>query len=976
VSCFLRLTVGPIGLLVLLLATGLARLSAQETGAVAGQVISTWDGRPLPGVTIVVRGTTLAGQSDGTGRYELKAVPPGDQVLRLTKGGYASATVTDVRVLPGLTTTVNGNLRPEFFELDEFEVTAEEFNEQTTQLMEERSEASGLLDAIGADQFSRIGASDAADIVGKVPGITVADGKNPVVRGLNERYVGITLNGAEVPSSDPYRKSVQLDLFPAGLISQIAVSKSFTPELPGNASGGAINVVTKSFPEKRTFTAGLGVEYNLQTTFKDSFLGYQGGNTDWLALDDGARELPSELRAPLPGFFTITVRPNQPGFAEQQAAAAQLQQLTTLLGPTEFAPTRETAPLNHNLSFSLGDTVEAFGRRLGVFGGYQYKHSYQLNEGVSERWVADGANPGVLVPRRGFTDTRGIQEINWAAIANVAYEFSEGQEVGFNFLFNQNAEDLARQQVGFNNDQSNYAPYVLNRLIWTERNLTTYQLKGSHVFAEAGDLGVDWLGAYSTTSQDEPDARFFNYAQSGNEFLAEGNFLLTPTQPTRYFRELAENNVNLKLDLKKPFELGNGLEGVLKGGVFNSESQRDFEDREIYYQPANAPGGFGPAARWPFTGDPNAFFPEEAFAPTVTTNRTTGRVTYSWNRVIQGRESVYDAEQKIRAGYFLFELPLHERFKLLSGFRYETTDLNVFSVGALANSVTGLRTNNSAIKQGDWLPAAGFTYALRTNMNFRFNFGQTVARPSFRELAAYRQYDPVIDELLEGNPLLRMSSVNNYDVRWEWFPEAGAVVSVSLFRKDLQNAIERRFITVDGEIISFINRPKSEVQGFEVELRRGLGFWTDELAEFSLGFNAAYLQSSVELTPEELANRLQFLGDATPTRPLYDQSPYIFNLDATWDHKSWGTTATVVFSLSGPRITIAGLATPDIYEQPVPQLDFILGQKLSEHFKLRLSVRNVLDPEIERTYGNDEGAPLYSAYTKGISVGLSLSYDF
>jgi TonB-dependent receptor len=351
-------------------------------------------------------------------------------------------------------------------------------------------------------------------------------------------------------------------------------------------------------------------------------------------------------------------------------------------------------------------------------------------------------------------------------------------------------------------------------------------------------------------------------------------------------------------------------------------------------------------------------------------------VTYNWHRVIQGRDSFYNADQKIRAGYFMSELPLGPHFKLLAGFRYESTDMNVFSVGALANSVTGLRTNDSTISRADWLPVAGFTYSPQTNMNFRFNFAQTVARPSFRELAAYRQYDPVLDELLEGNPLLTMSSINNYDLRWEWFPEPGAVVSVSFFHKSLENAIERIFITVDGEIISFVNRPKAEVRGFEVEARRGLGFLADSLDEFSLGFNAAYLLSTVQLTPAEIENRTQFLGDSSDTRPLFDQSPYIFNLDATWDHKAWGTTATVVFSLSGPRITIAGLATPDIYEQPAPQLDFILGQKLGENFKLRLSVRNVLDPEIERTYGNTANAPLYSSYTRGLSFGLSVGYDF
>lgn len=975
-----RHTGQPVLLLLLLaaLAGALAplRARAQDTGGVAGLVISTWDGRPLGGVTVVVRGTTLAGQTDAQGRYELRAVPAGDQSLRFSRGGFASTTVTDVRVLPGQVTTVNGNLRPEFFELEEFEVTAEEFNEQTTQILEERNEASGLLDAIGADQFSRVGAGDAADIVAKVPGITISEGKNPVVRGLNERYVGITLNGAEVPSADPYRKSVQLDLFPAGLIDQISISKSFTPDLPGNASGGAINILTRSFPEKFSFNAGAGMEVNLRTTFRDDFSTYPGGGTDWLAMDDGTRALPDELRGVIPGFLTITVRPSQPGFAQQVADARRLQELTALLGPTGFSRTTMTAPPNHNGNFSFGDTTSVLGRRLGFFGGLQYRHNYQIYEGTAARWVVDTSQPGTLIPRRGFSDTRGIQEINWAAIANLAYEVSEDHQLAFNFLFNQNAEDLARQQVGFNNDQSNYFPYVLNRLIWTERNLQTFQLRGGHDFPQLDDFRADWLAAYSTTGQDEPDARFFNYARSGNDAYAEGNFLLTPTQPTRYFRNLAEDNLNLKLDLKKPFRPWGGLEGFVKVGGYSSVSQRDFVDQEIYYQPANAPGGYGPSATYPFGGDPNAFFPEGSFTPRVTTNRTTGRVSYAWHRVIQGRDSVYQADQSLRAGYTLVELPLAERFKLITGFRFESTDLGVVSSGPLASSVTGLRTNASTIQQGDFLPVAGFNLLLQTNMNLRFNFAQTVARPSFRELAAYRQYDPVLDELLEGNPLLVMSAIDNFDLRWEWFPDPGAILSVSFFHKGLANAIERQFITIDGEIISFVNRPSGQVRGFEVEARHGLGFLDESLDAFTLGFNAAYLQSSVALTPAEIANRVQFLGDASASRPLFDQSPYIFNVDAAWDHRPWGTTATLVFNLSGPRIAIAGLATPDVYEQPAPQLDFLVSQRLGEHFKLRLAVRNLLDPRVERTYGRDPGAPRYSSYQRGLGLGLSVGYEF
>jgi len=950
-------------------------LVAQDLGVVTGVVISTWDGLPLPAVTITVRGTTLAAQTANDGRYRLANVPVGDQVLRFSKSGYASAVVTDARVLPGQETTVNGNLRPEFFELEEYEVTAEEFQEQTAEIIFERQQSASLVDAVGSEQFSKLGAGDAADIVGKLPGITVADGKNPIVRGLNERYVGITLNGAEVPSADPYRKSVQLDLFPAGLIEQVVVAKSFTPDLPGNSTGGGINVVTKSFPEKFVFTLSVGVEYNTQTSLKgDEFLSYRGGGTDWLAMDDGTRELPDQLRGDIPLLVTTTARPNQPQFPQQVADAARLQELTAALGTAEFGPTQETAPLNHNLNFSFGDTLQLLERRLGYFAGMQYRHNYLTTEGVANRFVPSGV-PGELVQRRGFADTRSVQEINWAAIVNLAYEFSEGQEIAFNFLFNQNAEDLARQQVGFDTDSSNYFPFYQNRLIWTERNLTTYQLRGAHEFPQFGELEVDWLAALSTTTQDEPDARFFNYAQSGADFYADGNFLPTPTQPTRYFRELKEDNLNLKLDVKKPFEQWSGLEGFFKLGGYNSESERSFADREFYYQPQSSPGGYGPGSTFPFNGDPNAFFPEGSLTPGVRTNNN-GSFRYTWHRVIQGRESFYDAEQAIRAGYAMFELPLVEKLKLMAGVRMESTDMDVLSVGALRSSVTGQQVNQATIGQTDWLPAASLTFSPITNMNVRASFSQTVARPSFRELAAYRQYDPVLNELLEGNPRLQMSAIDNYDLRWEWFPEPGAVLSVSLFYKTLANAIERQFITVDGEIISFINRPEAEVRGVEVEARHGLGFLGEPLEDFSVGMNAAYIDSEVKLSPAEIANRIQFLGDATDTRPLYDQSPYIINADFTWDQRDWGTTATAVFSVFGPRITIAGLATPDIYEQPAPQLDFILSQRLGEHFKLRFTARNVLNPEFDRTYGEEADAPLFQSFKRGIALGLSVTYDF
>jgi outer membrane receptor protein involved in Fe transport len=947
---------------------------AQDFGGAAGVVVSSWDGRPLPLVTVTVRGTTLAGQTDPAGRYEIRGIPIGDQVLRFTKPGHAGAVVTDVRILPGQVTTVNGNLRPEFYEFEEFEVTAEEFNEQTSQILGDRRDAAGLMDAIGSEQFTRVGASDAADIVSKVPGITVTDGKSPVVRGLNERYVGITLNGAEVPSADPYRKSVSLDLFPAGLIERVVVAKSFTPDLTGNSTGGGINLITRSFPERFVLIAGAGLEYNTQSTFADEFQTYKGGGLDWLAMDDGTRELPESLKAPLPLLVTTTLRPNQVGFEQQLETIGRLIAVSEALGPAEFGPTLKAPPPNQNLNFSMGDTVQVKERRLGLFGGMNYRRNYSHLIGEANRFVPSGT-PGILVQRRGGTDIRSIEEINWAAIANIAYEISEGHEVGFNFLFNQNAEDLVRQQVGFDNDSSNFFPFVQNRLIWTERNLSTYQLRGSHLMPEASDLEISWLGAYSTTTQDEPDARFFNYTRAGRDFFAEGNFLPTPTQPTRYFRALSEDNLNGKIDLKRPITFWRDLDGYFKAGLFDSESERSFTDREFFYQPQSNPGGYGAGSRYPFLGDPNSFFPEGVFVPDIRTNANGSR-RYTWHRVVQGRQSLYEAQQSVRAAYMMMEVPIVSRLKFTGGVRLESTEIDVFSVGALRSAITGQQTNTTNIRQVDWLPAAGITWTPITNMNVRLNFGQTVARPSFRELAAYRQYDPVLNELLEGNPLLTMSSVNNYDFRWEWFPNPGAVLSVSLFQKDIRNAIERQFITVDGEIVSFSNRGEAEVRGVEVEARHGLGFLSDHLEGISLGMNASYIRSKVQLTEAEISNRTSFLGDSSETRPLFDQSPYIFNADVTWEVKRWGTSFTAVASVFGPRITIAGLATPDIYEQPAPQLDFIVSQRIGEHFKLRFTARNVLDPTFQRTYGKDAASPVFQDFKRGMAFGLSLGYEF
>ncbi|RME91662.1 MAG: hypothetical protein D6766_11555 [Verrucomicrobia bacterium] len=940
-----------------------------STGTIVGQVIDTWEAAPLPGVTVTVRGTTLAATTGPDGRFEMRGVPAGTHAVAFARPGYTRVVVTDVLVAEGQTSHVDANLRPEFYELEEYVVTAPEMNEQTARLLELRQDSAAMIDSIGAEQFARLAASDAADIVERVPGITVSDGKNPVVRGLNERYVGVLLNGLEIPSADPYKKSAQLDMFPANMIEEVTVHKTFMPDMPGNFAGGGILLKTRSFPQEFTARVSGGLEVNDRTTLRNDFPTYSGGDTDWLAIDDGTRRLPGPLAAPdlnVPRAISNTGHPGGPKYDQRVAQAGELNRLTRLLGPTEFRPTTKLAPPNHDFAVSFGDTVAAGEGRVGYAGGLSYKHKYLLLEGENNRY-APGINQGIQ-PRKLFQDRTGQEDIQWAATANLAWRLNPSHELAFTFVHNQAADNVARTQTGSISDDPGLT-FVQNRLHWIERQLQSFQWRGNHTLASLGDAELDWAAALSTTTQEEPDARFFNFRTDGTIYEPDHQSLPTPNKPTRYFRDLEEENRSGKVDLTLPLADWQGGTARLKFGGLLSSSERHFTDREVFYE-----GKYAPGDPFPFEGDPNAFFLPGSLGATAETN-SNGAIRYTWNRYIQSRDSRYDGSQEIPAAYFMAELPIRPWLRLVGGVRWEQTRLQVDSVSYIANETTGLPENSSRLERTDWLPGVGLVWSIRKDMNVRVNYSHTIARPTFRELAAYRAYDPVTDEMLEGNPGLTMSDVDSYDLRWEWFPGAGEVMAVSLFYKDVLNAIERRFVNIGGEIVSYVNRPTAKVYGVEFELRRQLSVLWDGLEGFSAGVNAAFIQSEVGLTEPERFNRNQFLGDNRATRPLYDQSPYIINADLTYALEATGTEITLAFNVFGPRIVIAGLATPDVYEQPAPALDLIIRQQLGKHWSLRLTASNLLDPAWERTYGED-GRAAYSRYHRGRVFGISAAYSY
>jgi outer membrane receptor protein involved in Fe transport len=824
------------------------------------------------------------------------------------------------------------------------------------QLLVERAKASTLIESFGTEQISKSGASDVSDIVGRISGASLAEGKFAVVRGLADRYTMTTLNGADIPSADPNRRAVQLDLFPAQFLSKVDVSKTFQPDMPGGFAGGAINIVTRTFPERPMFSVSFGGSYNTQASLRDDYLVTDHGKLDWLAFDDGTRQLPGLAAATDPVGHDNQFRPLDP-------------RIKNTFNSRQFAPVDGNSYVNSGMSVAVGDTTHLFGRRLGVVAGVNYKQEYNFyDDGIAAKYQAvHPTNTTGVNQSYTKSDARSVTEYTWGSIVTLAYEPFPFQEIGFNFIYVQTAEDEARIIRGRDStltspDSDPDLKYVEQDVLhWTERNLTYYQLQGKHDFPDLLGLHMDWVTALGLTSQDEPDYRIFSFfADPGDPTDPTDDFFgpsgpTEPSEPTRFFRELDEKNFNIRADWTLPVYSYNSQDNTVKSGFFLSESEQNLFSRAFTVK---ADGSH------PFlsTGDVNSFLNK-------TNNSHLSYLNFPAN-------FVYSGEQTISAWYGMGSWGATEWLRLVGGVRVESTDISVDTHNVTKGNQPSA-FSSGGVKQTDLLPAVSATIALSSNVQFRLAWSQTVSRPTYREISDAQNYDIALGRTISGNPDLVMSSIVNFDSRLEWYPRPGELISFGAFMKQLTDPIELAAETTDNENIFYNNYDKADVFGFEVEFRKNFrGFLGTPIDQFSVGVNYAYIKSTVDLTEEQQLNRQKF-GDTSTDRPLYDQPEYVVNGDLTWDHFGWGTSITLNGGVTGRRLTLVGLATPDEFEEPAPYFDIYVTQRVGRKWKVKLSAKNLLNPtyEVTQTWPSIGTVPIKS-YKKGMSFGMSMSYDF
>ncbi|RQW04314.1 TonB-dependent receptor, partial [candidate division KSB1 bacterium] len=550
-------------------------LEAQSVkGKISGKLVDAETGAPLIGANVVIQGTNMGAASDLEGNYLILGVPPGNYALLVMMMGYAKVTINDIVVTAGEVTKINASLKTEVIEAEEVVVTAKAIRNTEAVLLKDRQKAIAVSDAISAEAISRSGSGNAAEAMKQVTGASIVDGKYVFVRGLGDRYTSTQLNGAEIPSSDPYKRAGSIDLIPTNLVDNIIAVKTFTPDKQGNFSGGTVDIRTKDFPEQLDLKFSAGTSYNTQTTFSDNAIGYAGGNLDWLGMDDGKRDIPEVVESseiPTPKFDT--------------AVLDQIIDYSRAFNP-QMAPVNMKPALNQSYSFSIGNQINLFNRPLGFLGSVSYSRNYSsYSDGQYNAWSLGSSQQEQMHKVFRMNDTKTVDEVLWGGLLKASYKLTPAHILGFNFIYNINGESNARQLEGnYDYDKLDDVDdlYHSSVLSYNQRRLTSAQLSGDHYFNNLLQAKVAWNAALSRTEQDEPDIRYFtSYTVIDGENRGTGVFTNLP--PTRLYRKLNEQNKDLSLDISIPFKQWSGKQGTIKFGGFYGEKSRDFTERSFLY---------------------------------------------------------------------------------------------------------------------------------------------------------------------------------------------------------------------------------------------------------------------------------------------------------------------------------------------------------------------------------------------------------
>lgn len=904
-----------------------------KVGTVSGRVANAKN-EPLAGVYVRAVGTDYLARTGVDGTYELK-LPPGSYTLKIELDLYKSVELTAVSVSEGGVTSQDAELVPMAGVMETFEVADELNLEAEGALQEARKQKTSVNDGIDATEISKAGGGSASSVAVRIVGATVVDGRYLFVRGLGHRYGNTLLDGARVPSPEPEIRTVPLDVIPAGALSAINIQKTFTPDVPGDFTGGSTQFVTRDAPDDPTVNIGVEVGANTVTSLQPMVTHAGHTGYDLFALGNIPRRLPDS--------FPVDQPVGRGGGWSPEEVEAQGKALDTRTRVMRGA----NAPLNFGFKLVAGDSWK-FNDRGGKFGllfAGGYKNEHQSNREIINQF---GITEGVIdtaSQRVQLSSLRTTYTTSYNGLLKLELHANTNNRWALTGFYAREGQDETRDMYGEVRevapaDQLNYT-----RQRYVMRSIAMTQLRGSHKIPRAANLDIEYFGSYSRAQRDDPSLRemVFFYNETNDYYTID-----TQVGPTgsQLFLDLVDDNENAGLDLSVPFRQWKGLDTKIKFGAWVDAKQRSF--RAPRYD-------FGYATGVPVPSGRDNPIDDETIGGGVSATNGGTRPFTLWDRTRP--QDGYDAWSRNVAGYAMIDLPFVRWFKISGGVRLESNVIAITSVDPFA-APGDEPFPTTRLVDLDWLPAASLIFSPPLperggDFNIRVSGSRTLARPEFRELAPFQFRDYVGGFTKQGYTELQSTRIWNADLRFEWFPRKAEVVAISGFFKHFTDPSEEVIgASPNQPQASFANVEGAINGGVEFEFRKALDFLAPKSAEqarkalrdLSIGANFAYVHSRVRLGPPcHLPGEVPQLDGSIPVegcrvvyqvsssrvRPLQGQSPWVVNAFIDYDNAEIGTNVRLMYNAFGPYIAqVSGLGLPDIYQQPMHMLDLTASQRL------------------------------------------------
>lgn len=916
----------------------------------------------LVGATIVVQGTTQGTITDFDGNFVLDKVNPGIYNIVVSFVSY-DPQIIKVDLKSTNDVTLNVELKTASVDIGEVNVTAHKRDNTEISLLSSLKSSNLIANGISAQQISKSQDKDAAEVIRRVPGITITNGKFVIVRGLIERYNSVMLNSATAPSFEADRRAFSFDAIPSGMINNILIYKSPAPELPADFAGAAINIETKDVADENSLVFSYATAFSQNASFNSNFETYTGSKTDALGWDNGARALPEGT-------------PNSDDFANLynwESANDYLAKANDIVNVSKkFSNNWGT----FNKSPFLDQSFSIASQRRFVLGkvtfgnltSFSYSHSNTYIERNRQEYQGLSDFTGEMVKDFDFHDNISSQSAKLGFIHNWNILYGKNQKLEFRNFLNQlgTASTNVRNGVNYYNVET----LRLYDLKFVSRLVYSGQLAGEQRWNN-DRTKLNWMAGYGLTKNNQPDNRRITYVQDNNEGSeTQGQYSLRiQNVPNAYLAgrlwlDMTEKIYDAKVDLEHKFKLFDSeQEWMLKAGAFYEKKNRSFNSRLIGVVAIKSP----PFNLYQTASD--LFIPENFYVDSVKPYNDYG---FSYRDNTRSKDS-YNAYDVIEAGYVGLQIPLLDKITLYGGIRVERFNRLITDFYDPTPTPELFDITRDTI---NFFPSVNLSYNITKNHLLRASYGKTVNRPEFREMSNFDYQDFDMFVLLHGNDSLQNAYVNNFDLRYEWYPSNSEVVSLAAFYKDFTNPIEVFLIPAGtGYDYKPFNTETAYSMGLELDVRKQLvelesaPNFLHYLKDLTIIFNTSLIKSEIQ-TSQAFARETH--------RIMQGQSPFIVNLGLNYLNPDNGLSVNISYNKIGKRIAYVGTpVNPHTWELPRNALDLTIQKQFGERTTIKLGWKDILNNPVQfvQYYGaNDEiVAPTnYYIPNRLISLGISV----